>query len=170
MDLVKLKQKDLGRYIYNLDEKLGPDDDTNNDAINLKNEIKLLYEKFIYDSKILENEKDKDLENISKLFYDFYSKLFTKGEILGKLSLKSIYINIILASEKIFYLANNLGILDNKYKDEFLLISEFILIIKIINSNKKISKNNYINIFNVFTELYYNNGKENALNNLLEIV
>jgi len=169
IDSVKVKQNYFGRYINNLDEKFGPEDDINNEAINLKNEIKLLYEKFIHYSKIIENNNDRDIENISKSFFDFYSKLFTKAEVLGKLSLKSIYVNIILLSETIFYVAKNLEIIDINHK-EFLLISEFNFIIQVFNFYQKISKNNYISIFKVFADLYNYDLKENSLNNLIEIV
>ena len=60
-------------------------------------------------------------------------------------------------------------IIDINHK-EFLLISEFNFIIQVFNFYQKISKNNYINIFKVFADLYNYDLKENSLNNLIEIL
>ena len=141
-----------------------------NEISKLKNEINLLYDLLLYNSKIFENSiYNKDLENYYNSLSKFYIKLFTSTFGIAKLSLEDIYLQIILVSDKIFYLSKNLGVLDNSkmsnYRDEFILISEFNFLIHIIKLYEKISKKNYIKIFNIFNKLYNNN----CINNVLDI-
>ena len=134
-------------------------DKVDKEILKIKKEIIFLSDLFFYYSKIYGDSKEnKELENLTKSFLDFYSNIFKIGSVFEELNLKELYFEIILMSDKIFSLGKNFGLFDepkNKiYKEEFSLITEFNLSVKLIEHNIKILDKSCKNILRVFNQQY----------------
>ena len=205
IELVKEKQKNLGDYQIDLDQKFKEDEQMNknegNKPLNVdqidiagqlsheemlkkKKEIRNIYESIIYNSKIVDDtnanikQEKKEFNNFYELVFEFYQNIFKIGIGLANLSLKEIYEEIILLSNKIFYLAKNLRIFDdvknNGDKYGRILIFEFNFMIKMLERYQFIKKKSYINTLLAFRELYKNFQDNNficqSINQLLDVV
>ena len=134
-------------------------DEENKEILKIKKEITFLSDLFLFYTKIYGDSKDnKELENLTKSFLDYYSYIFKIGSGFEKLNLKELYLEVILMSDKFFSLGKNLGLFDgpkNKiYKEEFSLISEFNLSVKLLKQYIKILEKSYKNMHIVFNQLY----------------
>jgi len=154
-------------------------DEDDKEILKIKKEITFLSDLFLFYTKIYGDSKDnKELENLTKSFLDYYSYIFKIGSGFEKLNLKELYLEVILMSDKFFSLGKNLGLFDgpkNKiYKEEFSLISEFNLSVKLLKQYIKILEKSYKNIHIVFNQLYNHllNKDLNVdyINNLMDII
>ena len=154
--LVNIKYKELGENEEDIVFKDEIPYMGNKDEIySIINNIKNSFDEILYNSNLIENNNEKDL---NKLFLDFYEKIFNIGEKLEQLSLKEIYNDIVSLFKKIFNLEKNIGIAN----DDILVIEEFIFVINIIDFYKKFEIVNYKNTFSVFKKIY-NNAKQNFM-------
>ena len=185
INLVKKKQEELGVYRINFEEKfkldLEPDESIDEEeTFEIKNKIRVLYESYIYNSKTFGNiQNNNEIESLNKSLEEFYKKLFDIGMKFVNIPLKIIYEDIIILSDKIFFLTKNLGISDNIIgEQDFSLIAEFNFIIQILKKYRKVEKNLLVTVFTIFNKLYIDyikNQKDNEVKstnskNLFEIL